>query len=297
MTNKFYQLLLTKIDEGIYFVDETRKITFWNKGAERITGFNSEEVVGSYCYDNILNHVDDKGNHLCLHGCPLEETIKDGQPRTLDIYLHHKKGHRVPINVRSVQIEQDGKVLGAVELFTDESQTHEIAHSLEELSTIVLHDQLTELPNRRYLDTFLDSRFNEYATLGIKFGMLFIDIDHFKKVNDTYGHKIGDDILKMVSKTMGSCLRSSDLLARNGGEEFVAVVPLNDISTLKMIAEKMRVLTESSSLRIDNVSIGVTVSIGATLVEPDDDTITLIERADKLMYQSKTTGRNRVTVG
>jgi len=297
MTTDFYQQLLLNIDEGIYFVDVNRCITFWNKGAERITGFTSEDVIGKYCYDNILNHIDDSGKQLCLSGCPLHHTINDGQPRSISIYLHHKDGHRVPVTVRSVQISEEGKALGAVELFTDNSEYIQITQSLEKLTSIALFDQLTQLPNRRYLDTFLNSRFKEYSELGISFGLIFIDIDFFKKINDTYGHQTGDDVLIMVSKSIQGALRSSDLLARNGGEEFVAVLPIKDDELLRKVCEKLRILVQNSVLRHNEIEISVTISLGATRVNENDTSLEIINRADQLMYQSKTNGRNRVTLG
>lgn len=297
MDQDFYQLILSSIDEGIYFVDTERTITFWNKGAEKITGFSAEEVVGSHCYDNILNHIDDKGNHLCFNGCPLHHTIEDGIARNVKVFLHHKEGHRVPVTVRSVQITEQDKVLGAVELFTDNSEFYEISKNLEELATIALHDQLTGLPNRRYLDTFLKSKLNEYHELGLKFGVIFIDIDHFKLVNDNYGHKTGDDVLKMVAQSMQGLLRSSDLLARNGGEEFVAVLPIDSEAKLQMVAEKLRILVQNSMIRAKKQSIQVTISLGASLVVEGDSNLSILDRTDRLMYNSKVKGRNQVSLG
>jgi PAS domain S-box-containing protein len=92
-----YAVILGNIHEGVYFVDSERKITFWNKGAERITGYTEGEVVGHFCYDNILKHVNDEGLHLCLGGCPLHQTLSDGQGREALVYLHHKEGYRVPV--------------------------------------------------------------------------------------------------------------------------------------------------------------------------------------------------------
>ena len=86
--------------EGVYFVDRDRGITFWNQGAVRITGFTSQEMLGHFCYDNLLNHVDEQGNQLCMGGCPLHATLQDGNARSAQVYLHHKSGHRVRVNVR-----------------------------------------------------------------------------------------------------------------------------------------------------------------------------------------------------
>lgn len=297
MEKNLYQRILCSIDEGIYFVDTERKITFWNKGAEKITGFKAEEVIGSHCYDNILNHVDENGKHLCFNGCPLHLTIADGKPRNVNVFLHHKDGHRVPVSVRSVKISENDEIIGAVELFSDESKFYEISKNLEMLTTITLHDQLTELPNRRYLETFTLSKINDFKSLDIHFGAIFIDIDHFKNINDTYGHQTGDLVLKMVAKTLQGALRSSDLIARNGGEEFVAIVPIDTATKLEKISEKLRILVQNSSLRIEDNDIMVTISLGATLALESDTFLTLLDRADRLMYSSKVNGRNQTTLG
>jgi len=295
MERDIYQKILFSIDEGIYFVNTERKILFWNKGAEKITGYSAKEVVGSNCYDNILNHIDDEGNHLCFNGCPLHATIADGESRNINVYLHHKKGHRVPVSVRSVQISENNKVIGAVELFSDNSEYHEITKNLEALTTIALHDQLTELPNRRYLESFTNSRLNDLRLLKINFGVIFIDIDNFKNVNDTYGHQIGDEVLKMVSKSLQSVLRKTDIIARNGGEEFVAVLPIDSIDSLRRIAEKLRILVQNSVIRSESYDIQVTISLGATMALEDDSFISLVNRSDNLMYKSKVQGRNQTT--
>lgn len=297
MDNDIYKRILCSIDEGVYFVDTERKITFWNKGAEKITGFSAKDVVGSYCYDNILNHIDDAGNHLCFSGCPLHATIADGESRNVNVYLHHKEGHRVPVTVRSVQISENNEVIGAVELFSDNSEYYKITKNLEELTSIALHDQLTELPNRRYLETYIQSKLIDLQLLHINFGAIFIDIDHFKIVNDTYGHSIGDEVLKMVSKTLQGALRKSDIIARNGGEEFVAVFPIDTIESLSAIADKLRVLIANSVIRTKGHDIQVTVSLGATMALQDDNFVSILDRADRLMYNSKSQGRNQVTSG
>jgi len=97
---KFYQDLLDQISDGVYFVTLDRRITYWNGGAERITGYGAHEVLGHRCSEGILRHVDDTGQQLCLHGCPLAAVMKDGRPREAHLYLHHKDGHRVPVTVR-----------------------------------------------------------------------------------------------------------------------------------------------------------------------------------------------------
>ncbi len=110
--------LLENLSDGIYFVDRERRIMYWNRGAERITGFSAEELLGRRCEDMILNHCDGSGTILCGEKCPLLATIRDGQQREAHLYLHHKDGHRKPVRVCAATIHgAEGEVIGAVETF------------------------------------------------------------------------------------------------------------------------------------------------------------------------------------
>jgi PAS domain S-box-containing protein len=111
----FYGRLLDGISDGVYFMDRDRIIRYWNRGAERITGFNKEEVIGTACRDNVLMHVDDAGTSLCLAElCPALGTIMDGQEREAEVYLHHKEGYRLPVIARISPIRDDsGNITGA----------------------------------------------------------------------------------------------------------------------------------------------------------------------------------------
>lgn len=297
VTNEM-KAIFDNLYEGVYIVDKKRKILFWNDSAERISGYNAKDIMGNHCYNNILRHVDEDGNQLCLNGCPLHATIMDGQSRSNLVYLHHKKGHRVPVNVKTFPIyDEDSNAIGAVEIFNDAQYYMESKDKVEQLQKDVMYDQLTKVPNRRYFDSFITNKFDEYHQFDSSFGLLFIDIDHFKHVNDTYGHVIGDEVLKVVSSTVKKALRSSDFIGRYGGEEFVVLLFGVSEEVLKKIANKLRVLVESSITHTDKEDIHVTISVGGSLIRKDDSISSLIERSDKLMYESKNTGRNKVTIG
>jgi diguanylate cyclase (GGDEF)-like protein len=166
---------------------------------------------------------------------------------------------------------------------------------IEYLQKQSLLDPLTQVLNRRGIEMNLTSRLEEMKRYGLSFGLLFVDVDRFKDINDDYGHVTGDKVLKMVSKTLTNSIRPFDVLGRWGGEEFVVIITNVNKDTLSAIAERCRFLVEHSGLPLKFGSASVTVSIGATLSQPDDDIQRLIERADQLMYRSKKFGRNCVT--
>jgi PAS domain S-box-containing protein len=99
--NSFYKDVIDNLYDGVYFVDRERVITFWNKGAERISGYSSQQVIGHSCRDNLLNHVTAHGVQLCQGQCPLAACMEDGRPREADVFLHHADGQRIPILVRA----------------------------------------------------------------------------------------------------------------------------------------------------------------------------------------------------
>jgi diguanylate cyclase (GGDEF)-like protein/PAS domain S-box-containing protein len=281
----------------VYFCGRDQRISYWSPGAERITGFSADEVRGSSCADGILTHVDQAGTDLCKEGCPLSATLTDGEPREAQVYLHHKRGHRVPVLVRTSPIYDDkGEIDGAVETFTDNSRLLEALEKVEQLSMEAETDPLTGLGNRRSMESRLDACVGERRRLGTSVGVLFVDIDHFKRVNDDFGHEVGDQVLKMVGETMRHNLRTSDWLARWGGEEFLVLLQRVDERTFPMLVEKLRMLVANSYLNMpDGSELRVTVSMGGTLLRPGDTRRTVVARADRLLYQSKAGGRDRLT--
>jgi diguanylate cyclase (GGDEF)-like protein/PAS domain S-box-containing protein len=295
----FYKDLIDNMYDGIYFVDRDRVITYWNKGAERITGYPSGQVIGRSCRDNLLNHVTAAGDQLCGEHCPLADCMADGQVREADVFLHHAEGYRLPVLVRASPLRDGaGNIIGAVETFSSDQGLVGVRQQLRELRHTVRTDALTGIGNRMHLEGRLralvaDSERHEGGA-----GVLFIDIDRFKGFNDTFGHDVGDKVLRMVAATLKHSLRETDAVGRWGGEEFLVI--LYDMPTLEMVksaCEKIRILVENSRLDLEKMHLTVTISIGATLLRPQDTPESIVRRADELMYLSKQGGRNRVSVG
>ncbi len=296
----FYKDIIDNLYDGVYFVDRDRIITYWNNGAERITGYKSRQVVGISCSNNVLNHVTAEGVNLCKNGCPLAACMQDGQPREADVFLHPADGHRVPVLIRAAPLrDADGNITGAVETFSSDTGLKSVRRELQELRRTVQIDVLTGVGNRRYFKRRLRGVIAELdQQADLTAALLFIDIDHFKRCNDSYGHGLGDKVLKMLAATLRHNLRETDAIARWGGDEFVAI--LYDVATadeVHAVAEKLRILTETSRLDVEDASISITISIGATLFQPMDTSESVLRRADALMYQSKQSGGNAVQMG
>lgn len=278
-------------------MDSERTITYWNRGAERITGYAASEITGRHCYDNLLVHVGDDGEVLCQTGCPLQATISDGRPREAEVYLRHKQGHRVPVHVRAAPMRDDGgRIVGAVETFSDQSALAGLAQRVEELERLSMADPLTRVGNRRFAEMTLYSKLSEMERGYSTFGVIFIDIDDFRAVNDNFGHDAGDWVLRMIARTLSGSSRPYDLVARWGGEEFLAVISNMTEEGLRLVASKYRALVERSGFRSPAGEVRVTVSLGGTLACRGDTVETLVRRADRLMYRSKAGGKNMVSI-
>lgn len=174
-----------------------------------------------------------------------------------------------------------------------EATTVELNEVIEELSRLAERDQLTGLYNRRRMDELLRYELSKHR-IENGLSLLVLDIDHFKNVNDTYGHDVGDSVLRELSSCVQTMTQAGDTLARWGGEEFVCLLPDTDAKEAVAVAERMRA-------RVGNVSFAhaghVTISVGVASARPDDTPETLFRRADKALYQAKKDGRNQVVLG
>jgi diguanylate cyclase (GGDEF)-like protein/PAS domain S-box-containing protein len=295
--SEFYRSLLDNFYDGVYFVDRERRITYWNSAAERITGYTAEDTVGSFCYDELLQHVDLAGTRLCFGLCPVAATIADGVRREAEVFLHHKQGHRVPVLVRVAPlVDVDGEVIGAVEVFSDNSSKMAALQRVEDLEKTAYLDPLTGLANRALTEITIRARLEELARYEWPFSVLFVDVDQFKSINDNLGHPVGDAFLRAVGNTLRGAARAFDLVGRWGGDEFVVLLANTDLAKLAVVAERFRVLIQGSVVTTGDAEHVVTVSIGGAEAVDGDTVESVVARADAAMYRSKQGGRNRVTI-
>jgi diguanylate cyclase (GGDEF)-like protein len=170
---------------------------------------------------------------------------------------------------------------------------HRYQRKIETQATL---DSLTDLPNRRGFDLLAVQAMHEAQRDPKPLTALLLDLDHFKRLNDTYGHLAGDQVLAGFARDLESCLRQSDIVCRWGGEEFIVLLKDTDSKKGLMIAEKIRQQIEQQRYAYQGQSLQVTVSIGLTTLQPDDTLHNLLSRADHAMYRAKQAGRNRTCV-
>lgn len=292
-----YKVILENVNDAIYFVDRERRIVFWNNAAEKLTGFKKEEVIGKKCSDNVLQHVDEKGNNLCLSACPLTYAMKYDSNTETNVFLHHKNGERIPVKVKATPIKNyKGDIVGAVEIFFENSYVIAMKERLKYYEEAALVDPLTKLSNRRYVEETIISKIFETKRYNRLFAILYIDLDNFKEINDRFGHEVGDNVLKMVANTIRNNVRFFDVVGRMGGDEFVIIVEVTKKEALSSMATKILSLLQKSFLEVQGEKISVNASIGCYIIKGDDTLKTALNRADKLMYVSKKEGKGKITL-
>jgi diguanylate cyclase (GGDEF)-like protein len=201
--------------------------------------------------------------------------------------LLHEKTKRSEEELRKARDELEMKV---------RARTSELAEANSKLEELSIRDSLTGLFNRRYLDRALEAEFIRAIRYKRNFSVLLLDIDHFKEINDKYGHGCGDAVLKKVAYLIRGCLRGSDMVARYGGDEIAILLPETDKSDATKIAEKLRRIIEGTCFEWNGKTISITSSIGIATA-PDDpvsDWGRMLANADEALYRGKAIGRNVV---
>jgi diguanylate cyclase (GGDEF)-like protein len=207
----------------------------------------------------------------------------------VEVFLRHKQGRRVPVTVRVQPIRAaDGSIAGAVQIFSDDSAEQDARRRIEEMERLAFLDHVTQLPNRRFVEMSLQTALNEFQIHRNPFGLLVIDLDQFKSINDRFGHACGDRALLEVAKTLAGALRPTDVVGRWGGDEFIAIARHINQKNLRRVSERCRALVAGTTYaNCDDCRASVSVSIGATLALPGDTAEAMIKRADTLMYRNK----------
>jgi diguanylate cyclase (GGDEF)-like protein len=290
------QIILNNLMNGVYFIDTERSIVYGNVAAERISGFKLEEILGESCLDKILVSTMSDDLLYCEH-CPLIDDTQNLNPPALAASLRHKGGYCVAIQKCCVPfLDENNKIIGAVEIFERTDVQEALNLQLKELKRIAYRDSLTEAPNRRYMEEALNEWLLVHDKKDWSFAVAMGDIDFFKNVNDKYGHDAGDLVLKKVASTLQRHLRSVDIVGRWGGEEFLILMQNIREKELRKKLESLRKAIEESSVESEGVEIKVTMSFGCTVPRKGDTPLSLVGRADDLLYKSKREGRNRVSV-
>jgi PAS domain S-box-containing protein/diguanylate cyclase (GGDEF)-like protein len=279
---KFYWTLLDALKDGVYFADKNRKITYWNKAAEAITGYRSGEMLGRHCGDNLLIHIDEQGNNLCTGPCPLVRSMETGKPFEQKIFLHHKDGHRVPVLVRVTPVYgSKDEISGAVEIFTDLSTKESLLKDIQALAQPGLQSSLTGLPTKQYLEMHLKLKLVEWNEFKHPFGIFLIKVGGLEEVKDTYSQGTVENILKILANTLIHNVDPCDIVGEWKEGEFFGIVAHTDEKKLAAHANRFTILLERTRVSAEETSLSLTFSAASALARVGDSFETLIEKVSK----------------
>jgi diguanylate cyclase (GGDEF)-like protein/PAS domain S-box-containing protein len=283
------QVTLNSIGDAVVCTDITGNITFLNIVAERMTGWTRQEAAGRPMAD-VFRIFDATSRESTPN--PMERAVD--QDKTVHLppncILIRRDGFEIPIEDSVAPIhDRQGHATGAVVVFRDVSAARAMAL---EMTHSAQHDFLTGLPNRMLISDRVSQAITMASRHMKKVGVLFLDLDGFKHINDSLGHPFGDKLLQSIAKRLVDCVRASDTVSRQGGDEFVVLLSEMEQSEDAAITARRMLQTVAEAHPIDQHDLHITTSIGVS-VYPDDgmDAETLIKNADTAMYQAKENGR------
>ncbi|SMC19434.1 Diguanylate cyclase, GGDEF domain [Desulfacinum hydrothermale DSM 13146] len=255
--------------------------------------FNRESHQASQDFNSLLDGKMEEMSNSVNFSRTLEE-LKAALEAKLTAIKQFLKEKQTQDESRYRKADENSEVLRA-SLQRMKREVAQMEQKTKRLEKQALQDALTGVHNRRAFDMRIQEEMYRYQRYGQIFSLLIIDLDHFKKVNDSYGHATGDRCLKEVTRRMGLALRQSDYLARYGGEEFAVILPGTDGKKALRVAEKLRNIVDKTRFLYKGEPIPLSVSVGVTQVGEADTTVTdVFERADQALYRAKAQGRNRV---
>ncbi len=293
----FAQILDT-INAGIVILDRDLNVVKWNNWMERFSQYKEDEIKGSFifkCYPDLevpwftrnCKSVLTFGNYAFFSQKIHNYCFPFKNVTTLDTSFELMQQNCTMGPVR----DDDNQVTHIFLLVQDVTDIAEYEKRLLEINN---RDGLTGLYNRMYLEENLADELNRLKRYSRAFSLCMIDIDHFKNINDTYGHLCGDQVLKSLSREMQKHGRSVDVIARYGGEEFCFLLPETSFDDAVIVAERLRQAVSEKTFLYDGKEIKVTLSLGVTEAKASFSLEEIIKKADDALYEAKNTGRNKV---
>lgn len=287
-TSRFRSVVDAAYD-AIITIDQEHNVTLFNRAAENLFGYEAAEMLGRPLLRLIPETYRSRHDGF-VHQFARSPVHSRQMNERNRIHALHRDGSLVPVEIAISKINVDG-LLEFTAIIRDIADEVRLMDLLQKQAVT---DQLTGLPNRREFLEVMDSGLGKSGDLSV----LMLDIDHFKAVNDTYGHDAGDEVLSVLAKVGTAVTNKLGMFARWGGEEFVVALPRTSLDQARAIAEQLRLSIANQDFKHEwhtAKPIAFTVSIGvATRVDGDTDTAAIMKRADEALYKAKEGGRNRV---
>jgi diguanylate cyclase (GGDEF)-like protein len=290
----FQQKLLDNMYDAVIFVDRHMQIVFWNRGAERLTGIIAASVVQRSWSPTLIGMRDERIGSWSDCECPIAYSLATGVQSLRRLLVADRNNRPVAVDLHTVPIvSPDGLTYGAAMVLHDASGEASLEERCQNLHEKATKDPLTQVANRSEFDRAYQIFVNAHLEREMACSLIICDIDHFKSINDTYGHQAGDEVLKTFGQLLKSECRTGDLVARYGGEEFVLLCADCTNAAAARRAEQLR----HSIGELPHPALNgrrIAVSFGVTEIQAGDTPDSMLHRADRALLEAKRLGRNMV---
>lgn len=292
-----HRLILEALPFGIYVVNRDGKILLWSEGAEKLTGYLRQDVVGRSCYDQILQHCDSEHNALEGATIPLLATLRQGRAASGQLSLRVKNGHFLPVQLQTIPLRDDhGSVLGAAELFEPASPALQDERRQTKLGAYGCLDPLTGLLNHSMIQAHLKESLSLHLVYPVPFCVMCFTIDDLVGLRKRYGQAGVDAAFRTVAQTLENAIRPTDFLGRWTDLEFLTILTECNAEDVVKVGERLNRMIRNTGVPWWGDKIRVTLSIGATPVLDNDTVGSLVSRAEHALREGTEAGGNRVVV-
>ena len=283
---RIFEAVVESLETGVYLVDRHRKIVYWNRAAERISGYKRHDVTGRFCRDDLLVHCDENEKQLCGSSCPLVECMRDGQAREASVYLRHREGHRVPVHVRALPLRDPaGTIVGAAEIFEERGFVPDTDRRKDDLARYGCQDECTKLPNQALMVSYLREHIGLFTEHAIPFGALLIEPERLQHFQAAHGQEAVRAILRVVGHTLKNTLRPTDYLGRWKGNQFLALLPGCAGQFLENVSHRLKGTVSGSGIQWWGDRLSVAIRVAGTAVAPQDTVESMVERVESSLRQ------------
>ena len=294
MMTSNYRTWLDNLNEGVYYMDSDRRIKYWSKGAELITGYSSMEVMGKQCSESLLAHTTLEGNLLCRTGCLMKNSLNTGSYYKTEAYLHHKDGHKIHVSLRIYPMyDEHGNISGATHIFNDNdvflsSHPEKVKKNYERY-----YDLLTDLPTRYNSELILRTKIEEFSRYQWFFATFIIEIDRYDLIKERFSGNAVDGLIKQVSSLIRNDIRPFDILGRWSECQFLIVLVNVKKEEMKLLGERVRKLVELTRFEVNQEPLTLTLSQGGALIGNGITAEGMIEKLAELTAESCRRGGNQ----
>ena len=294
---EIYQTVLDNLQTGVYIVDRNRRIRFWNEGAEQITGYLRQDVVGRFLRDHLLTTSDTVKDLDSDPEDPINLVFRDGKPSILDVSILHKDGYRVPIVLRTNPIRNSrGAVVGAAESFERNRSASDWTRRQAGFADFGCLDSMTGVAAQSFMETQLRENLTTFAEHNIPFGILLVQIDHMDQFRASRGPGVVTTILRVIAQSVENCVRPTDFVGCWGANQFIAILMECRESEVARVGERVRKMISQAEIEWWGDKFSVTSPVGGAGCRAGDNSEALLARAAASLQDSIAKGGNCVTV-